>query len=365
MSSAAQGQGDLRERLSAIRGDSSLSAQEKSRLCQEAMAQHHSHRTQHHSSVANDTATSCSHYQKKCSNFLFSCCNLIDPCHRCHSERGTCQISPPQIQEIMCNECETKQPPSASCVNCKVQFSNSYCPKCQIWTVKNIHHCDKCRLCRVGLESEMFHCDNCDCCFTSSIAHECQLKHPRDACCMVCQELLYSSQRGWISLPCQHFIHCHCANGLLQNGQYRCPTCRKSMVDMKNYWEELRLNIRSQPLPDSIFNFAIGSTVDSPMGKFKIETISIAPQRTGERDAQTSATPSDPDRQMFTGMLIGWELANHQNAKATFSRAALARYARVLNIWCNDCAVVSRGPFHFLGLECSICHGFNTVQDSN
>lgn len=31
----------------------------------------------------------CVHYSKHCSRFYFACCGVIDPCHRCHWERGT------------------------------------------------------------------------------------------------------------------------------------------------------------------------------------------------------------------------------------------------------------------------------------
>ena len=31
----------------------------------------------------------CSHYRKHTSRFYFECCGILDPCHRCHWERGT------------------------------------------------------------------------------------------------------------------------------------------------------------------------------------------------------------------------------------------------------------------------------------
>ena len=31
----------------------------------------------------------CIHYAKNNSRFYFACCGVIDPCHRCHLERGT------------------------------------------------------------------------------------------------------------------------------------------------------------------------------------------------------------------------------------------------------------------------------------
>jgi hypothetical protein len=33
-----------------------------------------------------------------------------------------------------------------------------------------------------------------------------------------------------------------------------------------------------------------------------------------------------------------------------------------VEVYCNDCEVKSISPFHFLGLECGACHGFNTTK---
>ena len=34
----------------------------------------------------------CVHYNKHNSRFYFACCGVIDPCHRCHMERGTLSV---------------------------------------------------------------------------------------------------------------------------------------------------------------------------------------------------------------------------------------------------------------------------------
>ena len=33
-----------------------------------------------------------------------------------------------------------------------------------------------------------------------------------------------------------------------------------------------------------------------------------------------------------------------------------------VNISCNDCEVRSEAKFHFLGLECAVCKGYNTAR---
>ena len=40
-------------------------------------------------SRAPNLAKECKHYLKELSRMHFACCDTIDPCHRCHMERGT------------------------------------------------------------------------------------------------------------------------------------------------------------------------------------------------------------------------------------------------------------------------------------
>lgn len=35
----------------------------------------------------------------------------------------------------------------------------------------------------------------------------------------------------------------------------------------------------------------------------------------------------------------------------------------VINIFCNDCHEQSKAQFHFVGLKCQHCGGYNTTQD--
>ena len=121
-------------------------------------------------------ALSCKHYMKNCSRFYFECCDTIDPCHRCHMDRG-CETAPPQVRHrdlfflknpffintfllvfpvqvasVRCNTCDYDQPPGRVCVNpdCLEPFSANHCEECMVWTQSDIHHCVGCGLCRVG-----------------------------------------------------------------------------------------------------------------------------------------------------------------------------------------------------------------------
>lgn len=114
-----------------------------------------------------NNAKQCKHYVKGCSRMTFTCCGAVDPCHRCHMERGGCESTTPQISKIICNSCDFEQPPGRICVNqkCEIPFSASHCSDCMVWTQSDIHHCHGCGLCRVGKASSSFHCSKCEACF--------------------------------------------------------------------------------------------------------------------------------------------------------------------------------------------------------
>jgi hypothetical protein len=147
--------------------------------------------------LPDNLSKSCEHYKKRCAKFYFACCGATDPCHRCHAERG-CDIRPPRIAAVHCNECDTRQPASRQCINpeCRVEFSKSYCEICLVWTDAVITHCMKCGLCRVGAPETLYHCDTCDACFNEAFRsrHKCVKTPLKDQRCPMCLEQTYTSQ---------------------------------------------------------------------------------------------------------------------------------------------------------------------------
>ena len=145
----------------------------------------------------------CTHYAKNNSRFYFACCGVIDPCHRWHLERGTlcdlslslslstlfffslilkyfflsfffvagCDVKPPMITSVCCNQCDMNQPPSEACTTCHIVFSRAHCDKCMLWTSLEIFHCDDCGMCRVGTAESIFHCHKCEACFNVEAKH--------------------------------------------------------------------------------------------------------------------------------------------------------------------------------------------------
>jgi len=45
-------------------------------------------------------------------------------------------------------------------------------------------------------------------------------------------------------------MHTKCYKTYLRSNQYKCPTCRKSIVDMTENWVMFKAAIAAQPMPD-------------------------------------------------------------------------------------------------------------------
>lgn len=277
----------------------------------------------------------CSHYIKKCNKFVFNKCNNNYNCHRCHKEE--CNINDCHIKNISCSECNSIQLPSNTCIDCNIKFANNYCSICSIWTNKDMFHCYKCGICRAGLESDIFHCDNCNMCFNNKGIHKCVNVDFRNNNCPICMESIFNSQKKSSKTECNHLIHSVCLKDALSNNIYQCMICKKSMIDMTICWNEIKNNIKLQPLTNDLIPINVDQIVDSKYGKFKITNI---------------------NNNMISGFLIDWKLNN--NVIATFHKNdLLLKY--IVRIYCNDCNIESENDFHFLGIECKNCNSYNTT----
>lgn len=65
---------------------------------------------------------------------------------------------------------------------------------------------------------------------------------------------------------------------------------------------------------------------------------------------------------MCRGSLVEWVLSDGTTAKATLNQSSIELGQRIIMISCNDCEKKSLAPYHFLGLECRHCRGFNTSK---
>lgn len=281
---------------------------------------------------------SCVHYpNKKCNYFYFSCCDKFVNCMRCHNELLNDNKHIPILSKITCSECKLFQIPSNKCIKCNIKFSNNYCNICSIWTDKEeIYHCDKCGICRVGNEDSLFHCDKCETCFLkiNKDIHKCIEISYKEQICAFCLESTHNSQNFTISLKCGHLVHNKCLMDASGNGEYKCPTCRKSMYKMD--WTLLRELIKIQPMPDEeIFEDDIVICKSFGNTLFKVNEI---------------------DGIMCKGTFI-----NLSNVYGTINKFNLKKDNRKVDIYCNDCFEKSNVYFHYLGMECLKCNNFNTM----
>lgn len=361
---------DTRKRIQDVRKDQSLSQVEKNMAIQNIMmggrfALPCSTAKKMKSPIhAPNNALMCKHYSKTCSRFDFSCCGTTDPCHRCHLERG-CDVTPPQVESVMCNSCNLKQPPGRVCINekCKKAFAANHCNKCMVWTQVDIHHCHECGLCRVGKEKGLFHCKKCEACFHVSTkdSHVCTVLSMKLQSCPLCLEATHSSQRRCMILLCGHVGHYDCLQKAWTHDRGmipKCPTCRKSLLkpeSMKVYWNAVRASIESQPLTSEVMSINIGDQVSSPYGFFIIDRI------VEQVKVPDTCHPILSASDIYHGRLIDWKMKDGKFPTAALQLKCLKKDLQV-TITCNDCEKRSHSNFHFLGMECGNCHGFNTAQ---
>ena len=332
MSKENKEQNELREKITNIRNDCSLSQTDKNSMIQSLM-------NQNTRKVENKK---CSHYpNKKCSNFSFKCCDNISNCVRCHNEEFDHNAL---LKSIKCDNCNLVQDPSHKCINnyCDISFSKNYCELCNLWTDVDIFHCNKCGLCRVGDEDSVFHCDKCDACFLISLKdnHKCVNISFRDQQCAYCLESAHSSQKSTVSLRCGHLVHNECLNSAVKSNEYRCPNCRKSiyMID----WSFLKYMIESQPMPEP--DISSGDNVKCTIFGNKLVYIEEV-----------------INNNLYKGYFVEWSDLSGLKKIGFFNRDSLKKDLKKIEIYCNDCETNSIVEFHYLCHECITCGSFNTV----
>ena len=244
----------------------------------------------------------CGHYISGC-KIVAKCCNREFGCRICHDfEISEHEINRYDIEEIICNNCNTRQPVSNSCINKECRFSTEtfasyYCDICHLYSDKpasEIYHCEKCKICRMcGIgnnPSSFFHCDKCGGCIHVDLekTHKCVSNALRNDCC-ICLDSIFLSRESVSILPCGHAIHSTCFNSSLKQNKYTCPLCRKMMIQ--------------------------GSTLEVMIRHYD-NIISLYPY--------DDNTPAE--------------------------------------IMCNDCEFKGEVPFHPIGLKCKMCRGYNTVK---
>lgn len=197
----------------------------------------------------------CPHYQRNCKLECPTCLKWY-PCRFCHDQEVTShKMSRNEVKHILCMKCNTPQEPDTNeCVNCEHELANYFCDKCVLYDndcSKDIYHCDKCEICRLGLGlgKDYFHCDECNICLSIDLRekHKC-VSNSTHSNCPICNEYLFTSVHKVVFMKCGHSIHQSCYDELVKHS-YKCPMCKKTVVNVETQFRILDQEIQQQPLP--------------------------------------------------------------------------------------------------------------------
>lgn len=179
------------------------------------------------------------------------------------------------LSHFMCGKCKAVAPVGEkdSCFECENKYAEYCCLKCRIFENNEenvIYHCDFCKECKLGegLGVDYNHCFDCNCCMplemfhNEQVSHKC-IKNNLSSDCPICGVKLNehhskqtrafeASKDNWkvqFLIPCNHAIHETCLQLYLDNGQYKCPICQISIVDMEINFKLLDEEIHTCLLP--------------------------------------------------------------------------------------------------------------------
>jgi len=81
----------------------------------------------------------------------------------------------------------------------------------------------------VGIQKYSKHCDKCDSCYNAKFfdKHNCKKKGTD---CVICMGDLSRTIYGVSTPPCGHSMHSYCYSQLLNEGNYKCPVCKKLIL---------------------------------------------------------------------------------------------------------------------------------------
>lgn len=197
----------------------------------------------------------CQHYQRNCKLECPTCFRWFT-CRFCHDAEVTDhKLSRSDVKHILCMKCNTPQVPDTNyCVNCEEELANYFCLKCVLYDndpSKDIYHCDKCGICRLGLglSKDYFHCDTCNICLSIDLKehHRC-VSNTTHCNCPICNEYLFTSVNKVVFMKCGHLIHQSCYDEMIKHS-YKCPICKKTVVNTETQFRILDQEIRQLPLP--------------------------------------------------------------------------------------------------------------------
>ncbi|KAF9584753.1 hypothetical protein BGW38_005315 [Lunasporangiospora selenospora] len=82
--------------------------------------------------------------------------------------------------------------------------------------------------------------------------HKC-IERNLECDCPICGEYMFTSTTTVIFMPCGHCIHSKCFEDYIKTS-YQCPTCWKSLGDMKSYYSKIDSILAEQTMPPEYAN---------------------------------------------------------------------------------------------------------------
>lgn len=198
----------------------------------------------------------CPHYQRNCKLECPTCYKWFT-CRFCHDAAvEDHKLIRSEVKYVLCMNCNSPQVPELSyCIECGLEMANYFCKICVLYDndpTKDIYHCDKCGICRLGLglDKDYFHCDTCNICLSIDLKekHRC-IRDTTHSNCPICNEYLFTSISPVVFMKCGHSIHQNCYDEMSKHS-YKCPICKKTVVNIESQFRILDQEIALQPLPD-------------------------------------------------------------------------------------------------------------------
>ena len=170
--------------------------------------------------------------------------------------------------------------------------------------------------------------------------HDCKGNNFDNICPFCMESTFYSQSKSTKVSNCCHTFHSDCLNNAFRNNIITCPLCRKILLDdnmKKNYWNGTKQLISTMPMPYLTINdIQENEIVMSKYGLIKIIN----------------------KKDMIEGNLINWKLFNKKEAIIYINYQDIFK---TVNISCNECNKKSENvKFHYYGVECNFCNGYNT-----
>ncbi|PRP80561.1 CHY and CTCHY and RING-type zinc finger protein [Planoprotostelium fungivorum] len=247
----------------------------------------------------------CSHYPLGL-KVRAACCGQFFPCRVCHDETVTDhKIDRHAVTEMLCMHCNKLQPVAKDCKYCGKDLGRYYCDICKFHDDtpnRDIFHCADCGICRRG---ERNFCEHLLTLFTG--------KTDEYFHCQVCNMCMSVSKRGGHT----------CVPNTMKND---CVVCGLDLFQSRAAVEVL----------------SCGHLLHSKCFKQMINSYHFA---------------CPICKKSMMDMSRAWRTMDLEVASQPMPREFVDAKQKML---CNDCGEKAEVNFHFVGLKCPKCNGYNT-----